>query len=71
MQNKSTEEVKAYVKQKNAEREKIQKEIQGLNKKRTAYITEKRKASSSEETLDSAMIKAIKKQAEKKKYSWK
>lgn len=71
LQNKSTEELKAYVKKQRTKREKIQKEIQELNKKRTAYITEKRKASSSEETLDSAMIKAIKKQAEKKNYSWK
>jgi hypothetical protein len=70
LQNKSTEELKAYVKLQNDERIKIQKEIQELNKKRTAYITEKRKTSSSEETLDSAMIKAIKKQAEKKNYSW-
>ncbi|MCF6279876.1 MAG: VWA domain-containing protein [Flavobacteriaceae bacterium] len=71
LQNKSTEELKVYVKQKSVERVKIQKEIQELNKKRTAYITEKRKASSSEETLDSAMIKAIKKQAKKKNYTWK
>ena len=70
LQNKSTEELKAYVKLQNDERIKIQKEIQELNKKRTPYITEKRKTSSSEETLDSAMIKAIKKQAEKKNYSW-
>ena len=71
LQNKSTEELKAYVKQKSTERMKIQKEIQKLNKKRTTYIAEKRKASSSEETLDSAMIKAIKKQAKKKNYTWK
>ncbi|PHR69951.1 MAG: hypothetical protein COA67_09140 [Lutibacter sp.] len=70
LQNKSTEELKLYVKKKGDERKEIQKEIQELNKKRTVYISEKRKASSSEETLDSAMIKAIKKQAEKKNYSW-
>ena len=45
LQNKSTEELKAYVKLQNDERIKIQKEIQELNKKRTAYITEKRKTS--------------------------
>lgn len=71
LQTKSTEELKTYVKQKSAERTKIQTEIQQLNKKRTAYITEKRKTSSNKETLDSAMIKVIKKQAEKKNYSWK
>ena len=71
LQNKSTEELKVYVKEKSDERKKIQKEIQELNKKRATYIAEKRKSSSSEETLDSAMIKAIKKQAEKKNYTWK
>lgn len=70
LQEKSTEELKAYVKEKSEERQKIKKEIQELNKKRTAYITEKRKETQSDETLDSAMIKAIKKQAAKKNYSW-
>ncbi len=70
LQEKSTEELKAYVNEKSEEREKVQKEIQELNKKRTAYIAEKRKETQSGETLDSAMIKAIKKQAAKKNYSW-
>lgn len=71
LKNKSTEEIKAYVKKQSEERAKIQKEIQELNKKRTKYIAEKKKETSGEETLDSAMIKAIKKQAEKKNYTWK
>lgn len=71
LQEKSTEELKAYVKEKSEERKEIQKEIQVLNKKRTAYITEKRKETQSDETLNSAMIRAIKKQAEKKNYIWK
>ena len=71
LQNKSTKEIKAYVKMKSEEREAIQKEIQEVNKKRTAYIAQKKKESKSEtETLDSAMIKAIKKQAENKNYTW-
>ncbi|MBV1888433.1 MAG: VWA domain-containing protein [Urechidicola sp.] len=71
LQNKSTEELKAYVKGKSKEREEIQKEIQEVNKKRTAYIVQKKKETNSEaETLDSAMIKALKKQAESKNYSW-
>lgn len=71
LQNKSTEEIEAYVKTKSKEREMIQKEIQEVNKKRTAYIVQKEKESKSEaETLDSAMIKAIKKQAENKNYTW-
>lgn len=71
LQNKSTKEIEEYVKMKSKERDAIQKEIQEVNKKRTAYIVEKKKESKSEtETLDSAMIKAIKKQAENKNYTW-
>lgn len=70
LQNKSDAELKAYVKKQSEERAKIQKEIQELNKKRTKYIAEKKKETSGEETLDSAMIKAIKKQAKKKNYTW-
>ncbi len=71
LQNKSTKEIEAYVKMKSKEREAIQKEIQEVNKKRTVYIAQKKKESKSEtETLDSAMIKAIKKQAENKNYTW-
>ncbi len=70
LQNKSDAELKAYVKKQSEERAKIQKEIQELNKKRTKYIADKKKETSGEETLDSAMIKAIKKQAKKKNYTW-
>ncbi|MDC9723640.1 MAG: VWA domain-containing protein [Urechidicola sp.] len=71
LQNKSTKEIKAYVKIKSEEREAIQIEILEVNKKRTAYIAEKKKESKNEtETLDSAMIKAIKKQAKNKNYTW-
>jgi hypothetical protein len=70
LKNKSTAELESYVKKQGVEREKIQKEIQELNKKRTKYVTEKKKETSSEETLDSAMMKAIKNQAKKKNYTW-
>lgn len=70
LKNKSTVELKIFVKKQSVEREKIQKEIQELNKKRKKYITEKKKENTSEETLDSAMIKAIKNQAKKKNYTW-
>ncbi len=69
LQNKSTSELKAYVTKKSKERVAIQKEIQELNKKRTAYIN-KEKSKTNTETLDSAMIKAIKKQAKNKNYTW-
>ena len=51
-----------------AERIKIQKEIQTVNAKRQAYILKQKNSQKGE--LESAMLKAIKKQAEKKNYSW-
>lgn len=70
LKGKSEEELKAYVKKQGEERAKIQKEINELNKKRDKYIAEKKRTNASEETLDSAMLKAIKNQAKKKNYTW-
>ena len=47
---------------------KIQKEIQEVNAKREAYIAEQQKEQRGE--LENAMVKAIKKQASKKNYTW-
>lgn len=68
LKGKSETEIKAYVAKKRHERENIQKEIQELNKKRKLYILDHKKENSNE--LESAMTKAIKEQAKKKKYSW-
>ena len=68
LQGKSKEEIKKYVSKKQAERIKIQKEIQTVNAKRQAYILKQKNSQKGE--LESAMLKAIKKQAEKKNYSW-
>ncbi len=68
IKGKSAEEIKVYVDTKRKEREQIQKEIAMLNKKRKDYISNTEKENSN--ALESAMIKAIKKQAEKKNYSW-
>ncbi|GAB1308478.1 hypothetical protein KH5_11610 [Urechidicola sp. KH5] len=70
LKNKSTEEIKAYVATKRIERDRITKEIQELNKKRLEYIAIEKRNTNQNETLDSAMIKAIKKQASEKNYSW-
>ncbi len=69
LKGKSTAQIKTYVAKKRAEREKIQKEIQELNKKREAYIAKERK-NGDQKNLDKVMIEAIKKQAAKKKYTW-
>ena len=68
LQGKSKSELKAYVSKLRAERKRIQGEINELNQKRRQFV-----ASNKEETsngLESVMINAIKKQAEKKNYTW-
>lgn len=65
---KSKEEIKQLVTEKKEERTKIQAEIQKLNAKREAYIAEQQTSQKGE--LENAMIEAIKKQAQRKNYSW-
>ncbi len=69
LKEKSNAEIDRYIKNKKTERTKIQKEIQELNSKRDAYITKNQKENATGE-LENAMLNAIKKQAEKKNYSW-
>ncbi len=68
LKDKSSTEIKKYVAQKSNERKEIQKKIQELNKKRTAYIKSNSKKDSS--NLEAALLRAIKKQGEKKSFSW-
>lgn len=68
LHGKSEGEIKAYVTEKKAEREKIQKEIQELNAKREVYIAENQKEDKGE--LENALLSAIKAQASKKNYKW-
>ncbi len=68
LQGKSTAEIENYVSSKKMERKKIQQEIQELNTKREAFISKNQDNASGE--LENAMLKAIKKQAALKKYSW-
>ncbi len=65
----SKEERVIYVEKKAKERENIQKEIEELNKKRAAFII-KKQSETKDNTLDAAMLKIIKEQASKKKYSF-
>lgn len=69
LKNKNEDEIKKYIETKKTERVQIQKEIQAYNSKRLSYIAEHQKGNKSGE-LENAMIKAIKKQAESKNYSW-
>lgn len=68
LQNKSIAEKKAVITEKSNERKKIQEEIQEINKKRASYIKEQKK--DSDNGLETALIKAIKKQGQKKDFSW-
>jgi len=69
LKSKSNTELKVYVEKKKAERVKIQKEIKEASKKRSAFIDKNQKEGAKGE-LESAMNKAIKKQAEAKNYKW-
>lgn len=70
LQNKTEAEIKAYVKVKAKERAEIQKKIKELDKKRRSYIVKKQKEGSKRDQLDNVMVKAIKRQAKLKKYTW-
>lgn len=61
-------EIKKYLETKRNERESIQNEIQQLNEKRRKYISEN--TTKNDNGLENAMVQAIKKQANKKDYSW-
>lgn len=69
LQGKSTAEIKSHVEKQAKKRSEIQQEINELNGKRKKYIAEQQK-SNSEENLENAMIRTIKKQAKSKNYSW-
>ena len=70
LQNKTEKEIKAYVKIKAQERKAIQKKIKELDSKRRSYIAKKQKEGSKKNELNNVMIKAIKRQAKLKNYSW-
>ncbi|MEZ4778812.1 MAG: vWA domain-containing protein [Flavobacteriaceae bacterium] len=69
LKGKSKAEIKAYVQKQKAERERIQNEIAKLNEQRRAFIANEKKNTTN--GLESAMIEALKKQAQKKNYTWK
>ena len=71
MKEMSVQQRKDYVKQKSSERERVQSEIQSLNKQRQEYINSHTPQESQDAMLDAAMIKAIKEQAAGKKFVWK
>lgn len=71
MQKMSAAERSAYLDKKRVEREKIQKRIQELTKKREAFIAQNQKKQGGKDSLDTAMLKAIRVQAAAKGYKFK
>lgn len=70
MKKMSVDEKKDYIKKKSRERSEIQKKIQALKKGREKFVKDKRVEMGKGKTLDDAIIEALKKQAEKKKYKF-
>ncbi len=70
MKKMTVDERKDYLAKKTAERAEIQQKVLELNKQREAYVSAKRKESAQTDTLDTAMVKALRTQAEKKGIAW-
>jgi len=70
MKGMTAQEKVKYVDTKKKERQKIQKEIIELNKKREDYVRKQKVENSSETALDDAMLKAIKTQAKSKNFKF-
>ncbi len=69
LRGKSKTEKIEFIEMKKSEREEVQKEIKALNAKRLAYIAKNQK-NESEDGLEGVMLKAIKRQASAKNYTW-
>ena len=68
LKGKSKDEIKTYVEKKAKAREKLQNEIEMLNVKRRNYVAKQN--TDNINSLENAMLKALKTQAEKKNYKW-
>ena len=70
LQNKTGKEIKIYVKEQAKKRGEIQKKIKELDLKRRNYITKKQKEVVKKDALNNVLLKAIKRQAKLKNYTW-
>jgi hypothetical protein len=70
LQKLSAEELKAYVEKQAAARTGLQEKIQQLNKEREAYVAAELKKQGESSSLDVAMIKAIRTQAQKQQFTF-
>ena len=70
MQKMNTEERRAYVEKNSKERADLQAKINQLNRDREQYVAQKMKEVASTNTLDSAMISAIREQSAKRNFKF-
>jgi hypothetical protein len=70
MKEMKPQEREAYVEKKSAERAEIQARISKLNEERRTYVAEEQKKTSADNTLDKAIISAVRKEAVKKGYKF-
>jgi hypothetical protein len=70
MKNMTPQEREAYVAKKSAERTELQAKISKLNEERRQYVAEEQKKLSADNTLDKAVIEAVRKEAVKKGYDF-
>jgi hypothetical protein len=68
LQNKSTAELEKYVQQQLQTRNNLKQQIEVLNTQRGKYLASQ--STSETESLESSMVKSLKKQAHAKNYSW-
>ena len=70
LKDKSKEEIKVYVAQKEAERTQIQTEIQSLNQQRTVFVQEELKKQGNDNSLNAAMNAAMRENAIKQGFTF-
>lgn len=70
LQNKSTSEIKAYVAEQRKKRTDIKKAIQSYNEKRDAFVAVQHQQNANKNSLDSVLLKSVRRQAEAKNYEW-
>ena len=70
MKKMTLDEKKKYIDGMNKKRSEIQKKISQLNKDRNDYLAEESAKNNQNDTLDNAVIKAVREQAKKKNYNF-
>lgn len=70
LQNLSIKQRKDYLDTKAGERAALQAKINELNKERTKFVADKMKAANSTNTLDAAIVTAVREQAARRNYSF-